>query len=1600
MADKIILKRSSILGKRPTNKNIQAGELALNTNSEDPGAFFQVSDGNVVKVGPVSVSPLPPVKSPERGESWFDTERGTLNIGHQEDFKKVWKTVASPYLGGSEIAVFVAPEFEASTDSLLNDGQALPYQSLNRALLEVTKLKIKSYLSNGKVSEDQERYVIYLAPSLISFYNDRGVTAENLSLSPSFNETSTGNLLINDLTQFNSPYGGLIIPGGVSIRGLDDKKCEAKPSYVPRYKHPGIPEGEAGVDDPISCILRVSGNTSCSSFSVSDRVEFLQISKIDEYNTNAIFFSRKPHGLSKNSLIKISFSRDLDQGESSFKEGFYYVNPVDSFSFLLSERELGSTGPLLSPYIPFAAVPSVLKGQVVKIFCSVEPRSAHRLRVFSYSTAEELADYYAKVQKAFPLYFGGFVTDGIEIVNDSDYLIVAPSDSNYIENFSPSYTKNSSYFIDEVRLRSNYGMCYGDFDGNTSQGLRSSSIKESYIISVQNDPAAYEIYTTVTDPNTGLSEQGWWPLIQATYFSLPSDKRPELIVDTPKAEQLKLLIQTPIDKIRYHYQNLTDSQGKSYGIVNTDKDFRHFGIRSVNGGHVQGSNIFALGTAIGFWALNGGYISVSNSNSSFGSVAIKSEGFRGIGTIGGAFPHSKGFLFKGIQTPLALNRKQAEDNSNKNIYSLGSRIINVRYSPDEPGVQLLDLNGDFRACFILPFSLKPGSALWVSSSDCTYRGFFATDGGPTVIENPGPCSTVTLRIRASDSTIPSDPVLIDSLDIPYIRRFRDPREEADRSYSIVIENTSSQALAPSVGSILRLDQTSQGIETSHLRPNVQLDPGGSGGWGRVFTVSNVYTATRGHSPNFNYVVGDGTQDSRYLVNICVSDYSRPWQQSQNNSQGEYVTYQNKNWYAAENNTWDSVYYGNITPSFGPLKLAPTEACSPFVSSNTLERQELIDQSYQGVYAFDTKTLGEGAEEYKKMTYFRGSTIPYTEFSAQNPLDDDDGTNSLGLILKRRASGKTTTLISSINPSATIQEEVMPSENSRYRPEVVRFSVLSSIDIPNPRQTVSILKLTQTSPVAGVQKEEYLRVIGLNGNTVEAIRLNRRNSFYPDPVNKGGSLPIEWPALSIAQVCNSDTTPETSVYDPSWSNTKKAVYRFLEVMGYSSNALLNCPKPIKPYYWGDRFISFQSLPAGPDLQGYALATAEWTLEFNQPSTVLATAHNWSYCGFPILNRELTQQETNELPRKLGYDFLSTALWGGRLTVTGVNSKGESISFGPQTEAVTAQYYSFSGLANSAANQQIYEEQPYVEFPAQVIVYSVDDISSQFDNSKVMFELKKGGIPIPVSQLDAHSMFVQVGGVVQKPEEDYKLINNTIMFSTAPRSKAFCDIRIVTSEDNGKTLVSAPLGIQEEIDGLTSTFTLVSTTDISTLDINQENTFVFIGGVQQIPGNGGSYVLSRLSTSTLSITFTEPLPEGVNVNIRAICSGSFWESQGKSPVAVYALDSISEEFNPLTLQKDFLLTYKGQPVNPSAVNTFNTMVSVGGVLQLPGDSYVIENGVIKFTDPPTPGSTSDIRVITNAEFLPCVNSQGFSEGFISWGASVVLNLINEVAALKGK
>ena len=145
--------------------------------------------------------------------------------------------------------LYVNPNDIDSTDAVTNQGNSLaqPFKTIQRALIESARF---SYLA-GENNDLIERTTILVYPGEHVVDNRPGfaVKADGsnaIAVSPSGAETSAQttlalNLTSNfDLTQednilykFNSINGGVIVPRGTSIVGLDLRKTKIKPKYVP-----------------------------------------------------------------------------------------------------------------------------------------------------------------------------------------------------------------------------------------------------------------------------------------------------------------------------------------------------------------------------------------------------------------------------------------------------------------------------------------------------------------------------------------------------------------------------------------------------------------------------------------------------------------------------------------------------------------------------------------------------------------------------------------------------------------------------------------------------------------------------------------------------------------------------------------------------------------------------------------------------------------------------------------------------------------------------------------------------------------------------------------------------------------------------------------------------------------------------------------------------------------------------------------------------------------------------------------------------------------------------------------------------------------------
>ena len=231
MAQRLQQKRSSIAGRRPDASYLEPGELAVNTNAGDPGLYFEGNDGSIVKAGPTAVSVSEPasVVGYGNGENWFETGNKELNVWSAS--KNEWEKVLSPSYGGAEQLIYVGTEFPEATDDLSNDGRSRPFASFNRACREVAR---RSILQGRSDEPKQGKFTIVLLPGTNIARNEPGIGMETFNDEVgSFVENQE--MTVDLLRKFNPTEGGIVLPRGCSIVGMDPHKCEVHPTFYPRW---------------------------------------------------------------------------------------------------------------------------------------------------------------------------------------------------------------------------------------------------------------------------------------------------------------------------------------------------------------------------------------------------------------------------------------------------------------------------------------------------------------------------------------------------------------------------------------------------------------------------------------------------------------------------------------------------------------------------------------------------------------------------------------------------------------------------------------------------------------------------------------------------------------------------------------------------------------------------------------------------------------------------------------------------------------------------------------------------------------------------------------------------------------------------------------------------------------------------------------------------------------------------------------------------------------------------------------------------------------------------------------------------------------------
>jgi len=545
--------------------------------------------------------------------------------------------------------LYVDPNSLDSTDSIENQGNSLsrPFKTIARALIESSRWSYQQGLNNDRFAKTT--ILLYPGDHIVDnrpgWINDgannfrlrNGSTSNDFlpfDLTSRFDLTDSN----NQLYKFNSVHGGVIIPRGTSIVGLDLRKTKIRPLYVPNPTNDNIER---------SCIFRVTGGAYLWQFSM---------------------FDADPNGICYIDYTSNTFVPNFSHHKLSCFEYADGVNPVvinDTFQTYSTDRtdldmyyeRIGlaygqSSGRAISPDYPSAGVDIQPKIDEFRIVGSTgETTGISSIRAGDGVTSSNIITVTTNtsisglnVDTAFRIngitgYNGQFVV--VEKISNTQltYRIQNPPVNPLPSPIGGSLTLTSdtvtsaSPYIFNVSVRSVFGMCGLLADGNNATGFKSMIVAQFTGIGLQKDDNAFVKYNT----STGIYD---------TSASVPNLHADSRAIFKP--------------------------------------EYRNFHIKAINDAFIQNVSVFAIGYAEHFVVENGGDMSITNSNSNFGSKALVASGFRNT-----AFPQDDQGYITHIIPPKEFSKEEIavefgaiDVNATVGVASTGHLYLYNQINPD------------------------------------------------------------------------------------------------------------------------------------------------------------------------------------------------------------------------------------------------------------------------------------------------------------------------------------------------------------------------------------------------------------------------------------------------------------------------------------------------------------------------------------------------------------------------------------------------------------------------------------------------------------------------------------------------------------------------------------------------------------------------------------------------------------------------------------------------------------------------------------------------------------------------------------------------------
>jgi hypothetical protein len=499
--------------------------------------------------------------------------------------------------------IYVDPNSLDSTDSIENTGSALtrPFKTIQRALIEAARFSYLPGFNNDKFTNTTivlypGDHVIDNRPGWIPISSSQFQLRDG-SISTDFNEfdlqtnfdVTTKN---NALYKFNSVKGGVIVPRGTSIVGMDLRKTKIRPTYVP---DPTL-NPDSGDDIDRASIFQLTGGCYIWQLSIFDAdpngKAFKDYSN-DQYTPN----------YSHHKLTTFEYADGANT--ISINDNYLtYSTPRTDLDIYYEKIGLAygpSSGRNIAPDYPSADVDIQTKIDEFRIVGSrgaevgitsikagdgTTPGITNVITVTTDSELEGLAvDTPIRINGVGETgYDGQFIVGAVNNTREIQYLTpitptVAFPGAGGTLNITVDTVTSASPYVFNCSLRSVYGMCGLHADGSRVTGFKSMVVAQFTGISLQKDNNAFVKYNEQTGTYQGSADG-----VENIYSDSLARYKPE---------------------------------------------YESFHIKASNNAFIQCVSIFAIGYANHFLGESGGDMSITNSNSNFGSTSLVSKGFSG-----------------------------------------------------------------------------------------------------------------------------------------------------------------------------------------------------------------------------------------------------------------------------------------------------------------------------------------------------------------------------------------------------------------------------------------------------------------------------------------------------------------------------------------------------------------------------------------------------------------------------------------------------------------------------------------------------------------------------------------------------------------------------------------------------------------------------------------------------------------------------------------------------------------------------------------------------------------------------------------------------------